>query len=309
MPVKVPTGLPAVEILANENIFVMTEQRAVTQDIRPLHIAVFNLMPTKATTETQLMRVLGNTSLQVEVTLLRTASYQPRHTDQKHLETFYRTFDDVKNEQFDGLIITGAPVEQMGFEEVAYWKELTDVLDWATENVFSTFLICWGAQAALHHYYGINKQPLPQKLFGVYPHTVHDSKHALLRGYDDTFFAPHSRHTTVRTADLSVHPALDVLATSERAGLYLAASRDIRRVFVTGHSEYDPETLELEYKRDLNAGLPIEPPFNYYPDNDATRPPMVSWRAHGNLLFGNWLNFVYQETPYSLAEIKNIPHV
>lgn len=240
----------------------------------------------------------------MDLTLLRTASYQPRNTDHNHLDTFYRTFDEVKDEQFDGLIITGAPVEQMPFKEVAYWQELTQVLDWATENVFSTLFICWGAQAALYYYYGIDKQPLPKKLFGVYPHTVENRTHRLLRGFDDLFYAPHSRHTTVRVADVQANPALEVLATSELAGLYLAASRDGRRVFVTGHGEYDPETLELEYKRDVAAGLPIEPPLNYYPENDCTKPPRVTWRAHGNMLFGNWLNyFVYQETPFDIEKI------
>lgn len=310
MPVNVPVeGLPAVEILSRENIFVMEQHRALAQDIRPLRIAAMNLMPTKLVTETQLLRVLGNTSLQVEVTLLGTASYQPRNTDRAHLEAFYRTFDEVKGEQFDGLVITGAPVEQMPFEEVAYWEELTQVLDWASENVFSTLFICWGAQAALYHYYGIEKQPLPKKLFGVYPHTVSNRTHKLLRGFDDMFYAPHSRHTTVRIADIQAHPSLEVLASSEQAGMYLAASRDGRRIFVTGHGEYDSDTLELEYKRDLNAGLPIEPPCNYYPDNDTTQPPRVSWRAHGNLLFANWLNyFVYQETPYAVEQVKQYAH-
>lgn len=309
MPVKIPNGLPAYDILSSENIFVMTEERAVRQDIRPLRIAALNLMPTKTVTETQLLRLLGNTSLQVDLTLLRTASYQPRNTDHNHLDTFYRTFDEVKDEQYDGLIITGAPVEQMPFKEVAYWQELTQVLDWATENVFSTLFICWGAQAAFYYYYGIDKQPLPKKLFGVYPHTVENRTHRLLRGFDDLFYAPHSRHTTVRVADVQANPALEVLATSEQAGLYLAASRDGRRVFVTGHGEYDPETLELEYKRDVAAGLPIEPPLNYYPENDCTKPPRVTWRAHGNMLFGNWLNyFVYQETPYEVRQIRDYRH-
>lgn len=310
MPVRIPNGLPAIEVLNKENIFVMTETRASTQDIRPLKIAAMNLMPTKEITETQLLRVLGNTALQVEVTLLYTASYQPRHTDKSYLNAFYRTFDEVKDELFDGLIITGAPVEQMPFEDVAYWDELVEVMDWASEHVFSTLFICWGAQAALYHYYGIEKQQLPQKLFGVYAHKVLNPTHKLLRGFDDVFYAPHSRHTTVRVSDVQVHPALEVLATSEQAGLYIAASRDGRRVFVTGHGEYDPDTLEREYKRDLNAGLPIEPPFNYYPDNDATQPPRVTWRAHGNMLYGNWLNyFVYQETPYVVEEIRDYEHV
>ncbi|MDR1620044.1 MAG: homoserine O-succinyltransferase [Clostridiales bacterium] len=310
MPVNIPfAALPAVETLSKENIFVMTHDRAGSQDIRPLRIAMLNLMPAKATTETQLLRVLSNTSLQVEVTLLSTASYQPRNTSRDHLKTFYRTFDDVANEQFDGLIITGAPVEQMRFEDVAYWDELQRVLDWAGENVFSTFFICWAAQAGLYHYYGITKQPLSKKLFGVYPHTVKNRTHKLLRGFDDVFYAPHSRHTTVRVADVAAHLALEVLAVSEQAGMYIAASRDGRRIFVTGHGEYDAETLGLEYERDINAGLPIEPPFNYYPDNDSTQQPLVTWRAHGHLLFFNWLNyFVYQETPYAVEKIKEYRH-
>lgn len=310
MPVKIPNGLPAIEMLAKENIFVMAEERATTQDIRPLRIVVLNLMPTKIFTETQLMRVLGNTSLQVEITLLYTASYQPRNTDKSHLDTFYRTFEEIKGEQFDGLIITGAPVEQMPFEDVAYWDELVDVMDWATENVFSTLFICWAAQAALYHYYGIQKEALPKKLFGVFPHRVLEPTNSLLRGFDDVFFAPHSRHTSVRLGDVEANPALSVLATSEEAGLYLAASKDGRRVFVTGHGEYDGDTLGKEYKRDADAGLPTAPPANYYPDDDSSKPPLVTWRAHGNLLYGNWLNyFVYQETPYVVERIKEYTHL
>ena len=305
MPVKIPDGLPAAQILAKENIFVMTDRRAATQDIRPLKIAALNLMPTKLATETQLLRVLSNSSLQVEITLLRTATYESKNTDKSHLELFYRTFDDVKDEQFDGLIITGAPVEQIEFEDVAYWDELRRVMDWAEENVFSTMYICWAAQAALYHHYGINKYPIDKKLFGIYPHKRLRYDHKLLRGFDDVFYAPHSRHTELRLADIESHPDLEVLATSDEAGLYLAASRDGSRVFVTGHSEYASETLELEYKRDLDAGLPIEPPVNYYPDGDTTKPPSVTWRAHGNLLFGNWLNyFIYQETPYDLKNVS-----
>ena len=304
MPVKIPDGLPAAQILAKENIFVMSAERATTQDIRPLRIAALNLMPTKLATETQLLRVLSNSSLQVEVTLLHTATYQSKNTEQGHLEAFYCTLDDVKDEQFDGLIITGAPVEQIEFEDVVYWDELCRVMDWADKNVFSTMFICWAAQAALYHHYGINKSPLGKKLFGVYPHKRLRYDHKLIRGFDDVFYAPHSRHTELRVADIENHAELDVLATSDEAGLYLAASRDGSRVFVTGHSEYASETLELEYKRDLEAGLPIEPPVNYYPGGDTAQPPVVTWRAHGNLLFGNWLNyFVYQETPY---DIKNV---
>ncbi|MDD3919601.1 MAG: homoserine O-succinyltransferase [Eubacteriales bacterium] len=306
MPVKIPNDLPAAKTLTDENIFVMTHSRAASQDIRPLQIAIFNLMPTKETTETQLLRLLGNTALQVEVTLLHTASYTSRHTTKDHLTSFYRTFDEVRNQKFDGLIVTGAPVEQMPFEDVAYWPEICRVFRWAETHVFSVLFICWAAQAALHYYYGIEKQPLPHKLFGVYPHRVLQPTHRLLRGFDDVFYAPHSRHTTVRVQDVAAVSDLEVLSVSEQAGLYLAASRDGSRVFVTGHSEYDPTTLEQEFLRDQNAGLAIEPPFNYYPGNDSSQPPQVTWRSHGNLLFGNWLNyFVYQETPYDIESVKN----
>ena len=307
MPVNIPNGLPAIEILSDENIFVMSASRAGTQDIRPLSIAILNLMPTKKTTETQLMRLLGNTPLQVDITLLRTASYESRHTDGEYLQTFYKTFKDVSRRQFDGLVVTGAPVEQMEFEQVAYWSELDEVMDWAVRNVFSTFYICWGAQAALYKFYGIQKYPLEKKLFGVFEHRPLDAKHKLLRGFDDVYYVPHSRHTEVRVSDIEKEPQLQLLSVSDRAGFYLAASRDGRSVFATGHSEYDPRTLETEYLRDLNAGLPILPPENYYPENDTSKPPTVSWRSHGNLLFGNWLNyFVYQETPYNVEKIKEI---
>lgn len=307
MPVKIQTGLPAIDILGKENIFVMDSTRADTQDIRPLHIAILNLMPTKKTTEVQLMRLLGNSPLQVNVTLLRTASYESRHTDKAYLETFYCTFDDIKHRQFDGLIITGAPVELMPFEEVAYWEELVEVMDWAEKNVFSTFYICWGAQAALYHFYGIEKHPLPKKQFGIFPHRALNPTHKLTRGFDDIFNVPHSRHTEILEKDILKTPALELLATSEMAGVYLAASRDGHQVFATGHSEYDPRTLETEYLRDLEAGLPIEVPYNYYPDDDPSKPPLVTWRGHGNLLYSNWLNyFVYQETPFDVEKIKEI---
>ncbi len=304
MPVKIPDGLPAGDILAGENIFVMNDERATTQDIRPLRIIIMNLMPTKLATETQLLRVLGNTPLQVEVTLLHTKSYKSRNTDKAHLTAFYRTFDEIEDQLFDGLIITGAPVEQMAFEEVTYWEELCRVMDWAETHVFSTLFICWAAQAALYHFYGIEKRPLPQKLFGVYPHHIITPTHKLVRGFDDTFYAPHSRHTTVSVNDVAAHPELQVLCVSEQAGLYLAASRDGSRIFVTGHSEYDAETLGLEFKRDISAGFPTRPPFHYYPEDDASKPRMVTWRSHGNLLYGNWLNyFVYQETPYDIHAV------
>lgn len=307
MPVKIQAGLPAVDILSEENIFVMDSTRADTQDIRPLSIAILNLMPTKKTTEVQLMRLLGNSPLQVNVTLLRTGSYESRHTDREYLETFYRTFDDIRYQPFDGLIVTGAPVEQMPFEEVAYWKELVEVMDWAEKNVFSTFYICWGAQAALHHFYGIEKHPLPKKQFGVFPHTLLNATHKLTRGFDDVFYVPHSRHTEVLERDIRNTPQLELLATSELAGVYLVAGRDGHQVFATGHSEYDPRTLEAEYLRDAAAGLPIEIPYNYYPENNPTKPPIDRWRAHGSLLYGNWLNyFVYQETPFEMERIREM---
>ncbi len=304
MPVKIPDTLPAAQTLAAENIFVMTQNRAAAQDIRPLRILVFNLMPTKIATETQLLRLLGNTPLQVEVTLLRTASYEPKNTDREHLAEFYKTFDEIRDMVFDGLIITGAPVEHMDFEEVTYWCELTRIMDWADSNVFSTLYICWAAQAALYYHYGIQKHPMDEKLFGVFEHKRLSSTHKLMRGFDDLFLAPHSRHTTVDVADVMKNSELEVLSTSDEAGLYLAASRDGSKVFVMGHSEYDQRTLETEYLRDKGLGKPIRMPCNYYPDNDETKPPCVRWRGHSNLLFANWLNyFVYQETPYNIEAI------
>jgi homoserine O-succinyltransferase len=305
MPVKIPNALPAAATLTEENIFVMTETRANTQDIRPLRIAIVNLMPTKEATETQLLRLIGNTPLQVEPVFIRTASYTPTHTSAEYLEAFYRTFDEVKNEKFDGCIITGAPVEHMDFEEVAYWDELVQLMDWANENVYSSFYICWGAQAALYHNYGIPKYPLAQKQFGVFRHRVLVKNAPLLRGFDDYFFAPHSRHTEIRREDIEKCPELCIMAESEEAGIFLVATPDGRQVFVTGHGEYDADTLEKEYLRDKNLGRPIQPPVNYYPGGDTTQAPVVSWRAHANLLFGNWLNYcVYQETPYDISKIQ-----
>ncbi|MCL2746282.1 MAG: homoserine O-succinyltransferase [Coriobacteriia bacterium] len=305
MPVKIQNGLPAARTLARENVFVMTEDRALTQDIRPLRILVLNLMPTKITTETQLLRVLGNTPLQAEVAFLRTGSYQSKNTDPKHLEAFYRTFDDVKDERWDGLIITGAPVEQMPFGQVNYWDELVRIFEWAKTNVFSTFCICWAAQAALYYYYGIEKEPVDSKVFGVFEHQTRDPKNKLMRGFDDVFFAPHSRHTTIDVADVEACRSVEVLADSQEVGLYLAASTDGRIVFATGHSEYDSDTLKLEYERDIAAGKTIEVPKNYFLDDDPSKPVIVRWRAHANLLYSNWLNYcVYQETPYDLAKLK-----
>ncbi|MGB7875433.1 MAG: homoserine O-succinyltransferase [Anaerolineales bacterium] len=305
MPVRIPTTLPARVILERENIFVMGHERAEQQDIRPLRVAILNLMPTKIVTETQLLRLLGNSALQVEITLLQTATYQPKNTDSDHLIAHYKTWSQVRNEKFDGLVITGAPVEQMPFEEVDYWDELCAIMDWARTNVFSTLYICWGAQAGLYHRYGIQKYPLNRKMFGVFEHKVLLRNQKLLRGFDDTFLAPHSRHTEVRLTDVEKVDELKVLAASEDAGLYLAATRNGRHIFVTGHSEYDPLTLKGEYDRDVKQGLPIEVPRNYYSDDDPSKPPLVRWRGHANLLYANWLNYhVYQVTPYN---IKHIP--
>ena len=309
MPVKIREGLPAADVLAAENVFVMTDRRAASQDIRPLSILVLNLMPAKQTTEAQILRLLSNSALQVEVTFLHTASYSPQHTDHTHLAVFYETFERVRDQRFDGLIITGAPVELMEFEDVDYWDELVGIMQWADEHVFSTLAICWGAQAELYHHYGIGKHTVDKKVFGVFPHEVTDPKNKITRGFDEMFLAPHSRHTTVDVADIEAEPDLELLAVSPEAGVYLAASRDGRRVFVTGHAEYDADTLDQEYRRDVAAGLPIDVPVNYYPEDDPARTPVVGWRAHGDLLFTNWLNYcVYQETPYDLHELSAREH-
>lgn len=304
MPVKIPTTLPARATLERENIFIMDEDRALRQDIRPLRVAILNLMPTKIATETQLLRLLSNSALQVEVTLLHTATYESKNTDAEHLLNHYYTFKDVRDQKFDGLIVTGAPIEQMPFEEVEYWDELTRILDWAETNVESIFHICWGAQAALFHRYGIQKYDLPHKMFGVYEHRLINRTSKLLRGFDDIFLAPHSRHTEIRRADIDQVDDLDILAESDDAGVYILASKDRRHLYITGHSEYDPLTLKAEYDRDINKGLPINVPQNYYPNNDPTQPPNVRWRGHANLLYTNWLNYhVYQVTPYDLNQI------
>ena len=304
MPVKIPTTLPARATLERENIFVMDEERATHQDIRPLRVAILNLMPTKITTETQLLRLLSNSALQVEVTLLHTATYESRNTDADHLLNHYVTFNDIRGEKFDGLIITGAPVEQMPFEEVEYWDELTHILDWTETNVESTFHICWGAQAALYHRYGIPKYDLSHKMFGVYEHRVLSSTESLLRGFDDIFLAPHSRHTEIRRADVEKVSELNILAESDEAGIYILGTKDGRHIFITGHSEYDPLTLKAEYDRDVNKGLPIHVPQNYYPNDDPAQLPHVRWRGHANLLYSNWLNYyVYQVTPYDVSKI------
>lgn len=304
MPIKIPNGLPARETLESENIFVMPETRALTQNIRPLRIALLNLMPTKVVTETQLSRLLGNTPLQVELELVQVRSHKSKNTSQEHMLAFYKTFDEVENQFFDGMIITGAPVEQMPFEEVEYWDELCYIMEWSKTHVHSTFHICWGAQAALYYHFGIEKVPLAKKLFGVFPHKVVYKNPILLRGFDDIFWVPHSRHTTVRWEDVAAVPEIKILAGSEEAGLYAMITPGGRQVFITGHSEYDPETLQLEYLRDKNAGLPIDVPKNYFPDDDDTKPPMVRWRGHANLLYSNWLNYiVYQTTPYDVMAI------
>ena len=304
MPVKIPETLPARKILEGEGIFVMDEDRALHQDIRALQVAILNLMPTKIATETQLLRLLGNSPLQVEITLLRTDSHESKNTPQEHLLAHYLTFDDVRDRKFDGLIITGAPVEQMPFEHVDYWSELQAIMDWSETNVFSTFHICWGAQAGLYHRYGVPKYQLDHKMFGVFPHNVLSRSEKILRGFDDVFLAPHSRHTEIRVEDVERVPDLKLLAVSDEAGVYIVASRDGRNIYITGHSEYDPLTLKAEYDRDVAKGLPIHVPLNYYPNDDPAREPQVRWRGHANLLYTNWLNYhVYQETPFDVDEI------
>ena len=306
MPIQIPNNLPAASILQQENIFVMQENRAITQDIRPLEIVVLNLMPTKIVTETQLSRLLGNTPLQVRLELMHTKTHIAKNTAQEHLLTFYKTFDELKDRKFDGMVITGAPVENLPFEDVDYWQELCEIMEWSKTHVHSTFHICWGAQAGLYYHYGIDKHPLEQKLFGVFEHTRDYPRSILLRGFDDHFWVPHSRHTTVLREEIEAVPELKILASSEDAGVYAVMSKRGRHIFITGHSEYDPDTLEKEYLRDKNAGLPIAVPRNYYPNDDDTKAPIVRWRGHANLLFSNWLNyFVYQTTPYDITSIGN----
>lgn len=302
MPIKVPDNLPAKEVLTNENIFVMDESTAFMQDIRPLRIAILNLMPTKETTETQLLRLIGNTPLQLEAVLLHPKTHVSKNTPAEHLEAFYKTFDEIMNQRFDGLIITGAPVEHLPFENVTYWEELKDIMDWSRKNVTSTFHICWGAQAGLYHHYGVRKHDLSEKMFGVFPHTIEKRNVKLLRGFDELFFVPQSRHTEVRRDEIEANDQLEILSESAEAGVYIVASKDGRQIFVTGHSEYDPLTLKWEYDRDVAKGMQVKIPANYYPGNDTAKQPLSTWRAHANLLFSNWLNYyVYQETPYDLG--------
>lgn len=302
MPIKVPDDLPAKDILAEENIFIMNESRAYQQDIRPLKILILNLMPLKQMAEKQLLRMLGNTPLQIDVTLLRPFSYKPKNTSPEHLEAFYKTLDEVKSQTFDGMIITGAPVETFPFEEVAYWDELTSIFEWAKKNVTSTLHICWGAQAGLYHHYGIDKHRLPEKVFGIFEHRTCTKEYQLLRGFDDLFLAPHSRYTETRKEEIEGVSELEILAESDEAGVYIIASTDGKNIFVLGHSEYDRETLLEEYRRDQERGLDTKQPKNYFPGHNEKLSPHLTWRAHANLLFTNWLNYyVYQETPYDFV--------
>ena len=304
MPIRIQNDLPVKEILENENIFVMDESRATHQDIRPLQVGILNLMPVKQDTELHLLRSMSNTPLQVDITFIKLNSHVSMHTSATHLNKFYVTFDEIKHRKFDGFMITGAPLEQMPFEDVDYWDELCRIMEWSKTHVHSTFHICWGAQAGLYYHYGLNKKHLPEKLFGVYSHKADYKRSILLRGFDDVFYVPHSRHTTVERADIERTPGLKILASSDEAGVYIVMNKEGRQIFVTGHSEYDIDTLEKEYLRDKNAGLPIHVPVNYYPNDDDTQPPIVRWRGHANLLYSNWLNyFVYQTTPYDIMTV------
>jgi homoserine O-succinyltransferase len=304
MPLNIPHTLPAVDELLKENIFVMDSERASSQEIRPLKILILNLMPIKVTTETDLIRLLSNSPLQIEIDFMHMESHTSKNTPIEHLMTFYKTFEDVKRSNYDGMIITGAPVEQLEFKEVTYWPEITKIMDWAKNHVTSTFFICWAAQAGLYHYYGIPKYPLNEKMFGVFEHVNFDKLNPIFRGFDDIFYVPHSRHTEVRSEDILKHKELSLLSESPESGVYMVMARNGREFFITGHSEYSPDTLDNEYKRDLAKGLPIKMPRNYYLNDDANNEPLVRWRSHANLLFTNWLNyFVYQETPYDLAKI------
>ena len=304
MPINIPADLPARSKLEEENIFVMTEDRAIVQDIRPLQIAIVNLMPTKIATETQLLRLLGNSPVQVDITLIKAEHHISKNTSADHMERFYTTYSKLGGRKFDGMIITGAPVEQMGFSEVDYWDELTAIMDYSRTHVFSTLYICWGAQAGLFHHFGIKKHPLPEKMFGVFPHVVNDKLNSIFRGFDDMFFMPHSRHTEIRKSDIDACPGLEILAESPESGVAVVKDRNRRQVFITGHMEYDADTLDREYRRDVDRGLPIAVPRYYYPGDNPEKAPFVSWRAHANLFFSNWLNFyVYQDTPFELDAI------
>lgn len=305
MPIKIPDLLPAKDILISENIFVMPEKRALSQDIRPMRVAVLNLMPLKIETELHILRLLSNTPLQVEIDLVKTSTYISKNTSADHLNQFYKTFDEIKNDKYDGMIMTGAPVEQLDFEEVLYWDEMKGIMDWASENVTSVLYICWAAQAGLYHHYGIPKHPLDEKLFGVYKHQVCNREYPIIRGFDDVFSVPHSRNTEIKRTDIEKVGELEIVSESEKAGIYIVAARNKSRIFVTGHSEYDLLTLQTEYERDIKKGLSIPIPENYFPDDDPTKKPIVNWRSHGSLLFSNWLNYyLYQETPYDVHQIR-----
>lgn len=304
MPINIPNDLPASNILKAENIFVMNEKRATKQDIRPLNIVILNLMPIKTVTETQLLRLLGNSPLQVDITLMYPKSHMSKNTSEEYLFKYYETFDKIRNRKFDGMIITGAPVEKLKFEDVDYWEELTEIMDWSLKNVYSTFHICWGAQAGLYHHFGVPKYLLDKKMFGVFPHTLNKKNVNLLRGFDDLFYAPHSRHTSIKKEDIENVPELEILSESKEAGVYIVATKGGHDIFVTGHSEYDTLTLKSEYDRDRANNLPIEIPKNYFPDDDVKKAPLSRWKGHANLLFLNWLNYyVYQETPYDLNNL------
>lgn len=305
MPLKIPDQLPAIKILEEENIFVMNETRASHQDIRPLKIIILNLMPIKITTETDLLRLLSNSPLQIEIDFMKIKGHQPKNTPIEHMQLFYRDFDELKNRKYDGMIITGAPVEHLPFEDVTYWNEMKEILDWAQHHVTASLFICWAAQAGLYHYYGIPKYPLPKKMFGVFEHTASDNKLPIFRGFDDVFYIPHSRHTDVKAEDINKNPLLEIIASSDEAGVSMVKARNGRQLFITGHAEYSRNTLDSEYKRDLALNLPIQLPGNYYPGDDAGRNPLMRWKSTANLLFSNWLNYyVYQETPYNLDEIN-----
>jgi len=304
MPIKISNNLPAFTTLQNENIFVMKDDVASHQDIRPLKVAILNLMPKKIETETQILRLLSNTPIQVDIELIQTASHRSKNTSIEHLTKFYKTFDEIKDERFDGLIITGAPVEQFAFEEVDYWNELCEIMKWTTTNVFSTMHICWGAYAGLYYHYGIPKHDLDKKMFGIFPHHLEVQDHPLLKGFDEIFYVPHSRHTEIKRIDVERVSMLKILTSSDISGVHIIAEKHGRQFFITGHSEYDRNTLANEYFRDLNKGEKIDIPYNYFPDNDPSKPPIFTWRCHANLLFSNWLNYcVYQKTPYDLKNL------
>ena len=309
MPIKIPNNLPAVDILAKENIFVMKESRALSQDIRPLKFVIVNLMPTKIETETQLLRLISNTSLQIEVTLLKMDTYKSKNVSEEHMETFYKTFDDIKDERFDGMIITGAPIETLDFEDVIYWEEIMKIMEWSKKHVFSVLHICWGAQAGLYYHYEIKKYQLNKKIFGIFPIKLEEryENNELFRGFDEIFNMPHSRHTKIEESDILKETELEILAKSDEAGVSIIRSKDKRKIFLTGHLEYDRFTLAKEYERDISQNKKIDVPFNYYPEDDPTKKPIFNWKAHANLLFVNWINhYVYQETPYNLEELENL---